>query len=107
MAQIINLGPQIQLVQAQTFRSQRFEAPPEAQALQLCVEEGAKDGLGSRESDMGKLLADQSFVSSILASLPGVDPNVPLIKDLLASMQNQLEFEQKKEEDKALKEDDK
>ncbi|KAI3778320.1 hypothetical protein L2E82_07526 [Cichorium intybus] len=60
-----------------------------ALALQLSVQEGAKDGSG--QADMGKLLADQSFVSSILASLPGVDPNDPSVKDLLASMQNQPE----------------
>ncbi|CAH1431315.1 unnamed protein product [Lactuca virosa] len=78
-----------------------------ALALQLSVEEGGKDGSGSGQADMGKLLADQSFVSSILASLPGVDPNDPSVKDLLASMQNQPESEQKKEEDKAPKEDDK
>lgn len=76
-----------------------------ALALQLSVQEGAKDGSGP--ADMGKLLADQSFVSSILASLPGVDPNDPSVKDLLASMQNQPESEQKKDEDKAPKEDDK
>nr|GEU62754.1 26S proteasome non-ATPase regulatory subunit 4 homolog [Tanacetum cinerariifolium] len=75
-----------------------------ALALQLSVQEGAKDQSG--QTDMGKLLADQSFVSSILASLPGVDPNDPSVKDLLASMQNQPESsEQKKDEDK--KEDDK
>ncbi|KAI7754784.1 hypothetical protein M8C21_015924 [Ambrosia artemisiifolia] len=66
-----------------------------ALALQLSVQEGAKDQSG--ETDMGKLLADQSFVSSVLASLPGVDPNDPSVKDLLASMQNQPE---KKDEDK-------
>lgn len=74
-----------------------------ALALQLSVQEGAKDQSG--QADMGKLLADQSFVSSILASLPGVDPNDPSVKDLLASMQNQSESE-KKDEDKP-KEDDK
>ncbi|KAI3753602.1 hypothetical protein L2E82_25660 [Cichorium intybus] len=42
-----------------------------ALALQLSVQEGAKDGSG--QADMGKLLADQSFVSSIVASLPGVE----------------------------------
>ncbi|KAL0449715.1 UNVERIFIED_CONTAM: 26S proteasome non-ATPase regulatory subunit [Sesamum latifolium] len=41
---------------------------------------------------MNKLLADQSFVSSILTSLPGVDPNDPHVKDLLASMQSQSEL---------------
>ncbi|KAI3734736.1 hypothetical protein L6452_14212 [Arctium lappa] len=60
-----------------------------ALALQLSVQEGSKDQSGQAEMD--KLLADQSFVSSILASLPGVDPNDPSVKDLLASMQNQPE----------------
>ncbi|XP_031388762.1 26S proteasome non-ATPase regulatory subunit 4 homolog isoform X2 [Punica granatum] len=61
-------------------------------ALQLSVQDSAKEG-----NDVSKLLADQSFVSSILATLPGVDPNDPSVKDLLASMQNQSE---KKDEDK-------
>ncbi|XP_071732927.1 26S proteasome non-ATPase regulatory subunit 4 homolog [Rutidosis leptorrhynchoides] len=79
-----------------------------ALALQMSVQEGAKDQSG--QGDVGKLLADQSFVSSILASLPGVDPNDPSVKDLLASMQNQPDAgssEQKKDEDKTPKEDDK
>ncbi|XP_076937511.1 26S proteasome non-ATPase regulatory subunit 4 homolog [Bidens hawaiensis] len=74
-----------------------------ALALQYSMQDGAKD----QSEDMGKLLADQSFVSSILTSLPGVDPNDPSVKDLLASMQNQPESEQKKDDDKAPKEDDK
>ncbi|KAL3527225.1 hypothetical protein ACH5RR_011881 [Cinchona calisaya] len=73
-----------------------------ALALQLSVQDSMKDE--SPPADMSKLLADQSFVSSILASLPGVDPNDPSVKDLLASMQNQSE--QKKDEDKAPKEED-
>ncbi|XP_011099843.1 26S proteasome non-ATPase regulatory subunit 4 homolog isoform X1 [Sesamum indicum] len=72
-------------------------------ALQLSVQDGAADQ--SNQTDMNKLLADQSFVSSILASLPGVDPNDPHVKDLLASMQSQSE--QNKEEDKAPKEEEK
>ncbi|KAK4754076.1 hypothetical protein SAY87_002180 [Trapa incisa] len=68
-------------------------------ALQLSVQEGAKEG-----NEMSKLLADQSFVSSILSTLPGVDPNDPSVKDLLASMQNQSE---KKDEEKGPNEDEK
>ncbi|KAK4490487.1 hypothetical protein RD792_001164 [Penstemon davidsonii] len=64
-------------------------------ALQLSVQESAGDQ--SEQTDMNKLLADQSFVSSILASLPGVDPNDPSVKDLLASMQSQSEIEEKKQ----------
>ncbi|XP_057416600.1 26S proteasome non-ATPase regulatory subunit 4 homolog [Lotus japonicus] len=70
--------------------------PELALALQLSVADGSEDS-GS-QSDMSKLLADQSFVSSILASLPGVDPNDPSVKDLLASMQNQSEPQQKNED---------
>ncbi|CAI8588579.1 unnamed protein product [Vicia faba] len=68
--------------------------PELALALQLSVADSTKDQ--ASQSDMTKLLADQSFVSSVLASLPGVDPNDPSVKDLLASMQNQSE--QKKDD---------
>ncbi|XP_021727589.1 26S proteasome non-ATPase regulatory subunit 4 homolog [Chenopodium quinoa] len=75
-------------------------------ALQLSVEEGAKESTSqSSQTDMTKLLADQSFVSSILASLPGVDPNDPSVKDLLASMHNQSE--KKDDEDKPPSEEEK
>lgn len=79
--------------------------PELALALQLSVQDSTKDS--SNPADMSKLLADQSFVSSILASLPGVDPNDPSVKDLLASMQSQSETDQKKNEDKETKEEDK
>ncbi|KAG8660240.1 26S proteasome non-ATPase regulatory subunit 4 homolog isoform X1 [Manihot esculenta] len=78
-------------------------APGGSAALQLSVQDGTKDS-GS-QTDMSKLLADQSFVSSILASLPGVDPNDPSVKDLLASMQSQSEPQEKKEEDKPKEEE--
>ncbi|KAG6647166.1 26S proteasome non-ATPase regulatory subunit 4 homolog [Carya illinoinensis] len=70
--------------------------PELALALQLSVQDSTKDV--SSQSDMSKLLADQSFVSSILSSLPGVDPNDQSVKDLLASMQSQSEPQQKDEE---------
>ncbi|XP_028774562.1 26S proteasome non-ATPase regulatory subunit 4 homolog isoform X1 [Neltuma alba] len=72
------------------------EDPDLALALKLSVTDNTKDS--ASQSDMSKLLADQSFVSSILASLPGVDPNDPSVKDLLASMQNQSEPQQKNED---------
>ncbi|PSS00470.1 26S proteasome non-ATPase regulatory subunit like [Actinidia chinensis var. chinensis] len=75
-----------------------------ALALQLSVQDSPKDQ--ASKDDMSKLLADESFVTSILASLPGVDPNDPSVKDLLASMQNQPESQQT-DEDKAPKEEDK
>ncbi|KAG9137719.1 hypothetical protein Leryth_019283 [Lithospermum erythrorhizon] len=75
-----------------------------ARALQLSVQDSSNDQ--ANQADMSKLLADQSFVSSILASLPGVDPNDPSVKDLLASMQNQAETQDKKDENKETKEDE-
>ncbi|XP_062081938.1 26S proteasome non-ATPase regulatory subunit 4 homolog isoform X2 [Humulus lupulus] len=66
------------------------EDPDLALALQMSMQEGT-------QSETSKVLEDQSFVSSILANLPGVDPNDPAVKDLLASMQNQSE--QKKEDE--------
>lgn len=73
-----------------------------ALALQLSVQGSSKDQSNSNPADMSKLLADQSFMSSILASLPGVDPNDPSVKDLLASMQSTSE---EKDEEKGSKED--
>ncbi|RWR95061.1 26S proteasome non-ATPase regulatory subunit 4 [Cinnamomum micranthum f. kanehirae] len=63
-------------------------------ALQMSVQDSAKEV--SNQNDMNKVLGDQSFVSSILASLPGVDPNDPSVKDLLASLQGQSENSWKK-----------
>lgn len=74
-------------------------------ALQLSVEDSVKESSSqSNQTDMSKLLADQSFVSSIIASLPGVDPNDASVKDLLASMQKEAE---KKDEDKPSNEEEK
>ncbi|GER44012.1 26S proteasome non-atpase regulatory subunit [Striga asiatica] len=72
-------------------------------ALQLSVQDSS--GEQSNQSDVNKLLGDQSFMSTILSQLPGVDPNDPHVKDLLASMQSPSE---NKEEDKTPpKEDEK
>ncbi|XP_017408427.1 26S proteasome non-ATPase regulatory subunit 4 homolog isoform X4 [Vigna angularis] len=88
-----------------TDMSEASASDPElALALQLSIADSAKDQ--TSQSDMSKLLADQSFVSSILASLPGVDPNDPSVKDLLASMQNQSEPQQKND-DKPSEEEEK
>ncbi|XP_014519216.1 26S proteasome non-ATPase regulatory subunit 4 homolog isoform X3 [Vigna radiata var. radiata] len=88
-----------------TDMSEASASDPElALALQLSIADSSKDQ--TSQSDMSKLLADQSFVSSILASLPGVDPNDPSVKDLLASMQNQSEPQQKND-DKPSEEEEK
>ncbi|CAL9757894.1 unnamed protein product [Musa acuminata subsp. burmannicoides] len=77
------------------------EDPELAYALQMSVQETAKDS--SSQSEMSKVLEDQSFVSSILNSLPGVDPNDPSLKDFLASLQGQSETQQKQKEDESEK----
>ncbi|XP_047973127.1 26S proteasome non-ATPase regulatory subunit 4 homolog [Salvia hispanica] len=71
-------------------------------ALQLSVQDSQGDQ--SNPNDVNTIFPDQSYMSSMLAQLPGVDPNDPAIKDLLASIQNQSE---KKEEDKEPKEEEK
>ncbi|KAG6397603.1 hypothetical protein SASPL_143772 [Salvia splendens] len=58
-------------------------------ALQLSVQDSQGDQ--SNPNDVNKIFPDQSYMSSMLAQLPGVDPNDPAIKDLLASIQNQSE----------------
>eukprot|EP00270_Netrium_digitus_P007490 TRINITY_DN2185_c0_g1_i5.p1 TRINITY_DN2185_c0_g1~~TRINITY_DN2185_c0_g1_i5.p1 ORF type:complete len:269 (+),score=126.96 TRINITY_DN2185_c0_g1_i5:94-807(+) len=43
---------------------------------------------GSSTTDMtSAVLGDAAFMSSVLASLPGVDPNDPSVRDLLAALQ--------------------
>nr|KJB32650.1 hypothetical protein B456_005G253700 [Gossypium raimondii] len=74
-----------------------------AMALQMSMQDSSKDQ--SSESDVGKVLGDQSFMSSILSSLPGVDPNDPNVKDLLASLPGQSESQEKKNEDEQPKDD--
>ncbi|XP_042021411.1 26S proteasome non-ATPase regulatory subunit 4 homolog isoform X2 [Salvia splendens] len=71
-------------------------------ALQLSVQDSQGDQ--TNPNDVNKIFPDQSYMSSMLAQLPGVDPNDPAIKDLLASIQNQSE---KKEEDREPKEEEK
>ncbi|KAL9258288.1 26S proteasome non-ATPase regulatory subunit 4-like protein [Drosera capensis] len=46
-------------------------------AFKLSVQESANES--SSQTDMSNLLADQAFMSSILAQLPGVDPNDPAV----------------------------
>jgi 26S proteasome regulatory subunit N10 len=63
---------------------------------------GAEGGAGG---DMNAVLADQEYMSSVLASLPGVDPNDASVREMLASMggggaQAEGDKEVKKDEDK-------
>ncbi|KAG8503720.1 hypothetical protein CXB51_001711 [Gossypium anomalum] len=59
-----------------------------AMPLKKSMQEGSKDS--SVQSDVSKVCRDQSFMSSILSSLPGVDPNDPNVKDLLASLRGPI-----------------
>ncbi|ONM32133.1 26S proteasome non-ATPase regulatory subunit 4 [Zea mays] len=61
--------------------------PDLALALQMSVQ----DANMSSDTDMSKVFEDRTFVSSILNSFPGVDPNDPSVKDLLASLHSQKE----------------
>ncbi|PRP89499.1 putative 26S proteasome non-atpase regulatory subunit [Planoprotostelium fungivorum] len=49
---------------------------------------------GGDVADMSNVMADPSFVDSVLASLPGVDPNNPEIRRMLQSMSEQQQKEQ-------------
>eukprot|EP00271_Cylindrocystis_brebissonii_P005921 TRINITY_DN18342_c0_g1_i1.p1 TRINITY_DN18342_c0_g1~~TRINITY_DN18342_c0_g1_i1.p1 ORF type:complete len:485 (-),score=156.72 TRINITY_DN18342_c0_g1_i1:446-1900(-) len=56
----------------------------------LAREGGAVDtssGGGDPPADVSSMLGDASFINSVLASLPGVDPNDPSVRELLASLQ--------------------
>ncbi|CAA6673502.1 unnamed protein product [Spirodela intermedia] len=79
-----------------------------ALALQMSIEDSAKDS--STDTEVNKVLGDQSLMSSILASLPGVNPDDPSVKELLGSLQRQSELLQpqdKENEDESGKKEEK
>ncbi|VAH88712.1 unnamed protein product [Triticum turgidum subsp. durum] len=76
------------------------EAAADDQDLALALQMSVQDAEAAGQSDMSKVFEDRSFVTSILNSLPGVDPNDPSVKDLLASLHGQGEEEKKDKEDK-------
>ncbi|KAF7049769.1 hypothetical protein CFC21_058254 [Triticum aestivum] len=83
------------------------EAAADDQDLALALQMSVQDAEVAGQSDMSKVFEDRSFVTSILNSLPGVDPNDPSVKDLLASLHGQGEQEEKKDkEDKPDKPED-
>ncbi|KAF2531026.1 hypothetical protein F2Q70_00033636 [Brassica cretica] len=45
----------------------------------------------------GNLLGDQAFISSVLSSLPGVDPNDPAVQALLASLPDESKRNEEEE----------
>ncbi|KAF7049770.1 hypothetical protein CFC21_058254 [Triticum aestivum] len=82
------------------------EAAADDQDLALALQMSVQDAEVAGQSDMSKVFEDRSFVTSILNSLPGVDPNDPSVKDLLASLHGQGEEEKKDKEDKPDKPED-
>ncbi|KAF7054688.1 hypothetical protein CFC21_062328 [Triticum aestivum] len=82
------------------------EAAADDQDLALALQMSVQDAEAAGQSDMSKVFEDRSFVTSILNSLPGVDPNDPSVKDLLASLHGQGEEEKKDTEDKPDKPED-
>ena len=50
-------------------------------------------------ADGAEAINDPAFMSSVLGSLPGVDPNDPTVQEALAGLEKE-EKEEKKEEEK-------
>ncbi|CAM6089422.1 unnamed protein product [Calypogeia fissa] len=71
----------------------------EAEAAATAAAVSATSSQAAVDSEMSRVLGDQSFVHSVLASLPGVDPNDPSVRELVASFQQ--EEEQGKEDSKS------
>ncbi|MCL7026607.1 hypothetical protein MKW94_020517, partial [Papaver nudicaule] len=77
------------------------EATKEDQELALALQmstQGPAEDPATDQSEMSQVLGNQSYVSSILSTLPGVDTNDDSLKELLASLRGHSE--QKKDDDK-------
>jgi len=67
-------------------------------ALQMSIQESPKGEKSQSENqDLNKAMEDANFVNSVLASLPGVDPNDERIKNALASIGKQKPEDKDKE----------
>ncbi|KAJ4898749.1 26S proteasome non-ATPase regulatory subunit 4-like protein [Raphanus sativus] len=62
------------------------EAADEDQDLALALQMSMSGEESSEATGAGNLLGNQAFISSVLSSLPGVDPNDPAVQALLASL---------------------
>lgn len=70
-----------------------------ALALQMSMQQAEIAAMGeSRDLDLGNVLGDASFVTSVLASLPGVNPDDPSVRDVLASLANPTPSKDSKED---------
>lgn len=55
------------------------------------------------ETDLAEVMNDAEFIASVLESLPGVDPNDPNVKQLLADYSKDKADDKGKEKDKEKK----
>mmetsp|Transcript_23280 Transcript_23280/g.32158 ORF Transcript_23280/g.32158 Transcript_23280/m.32158 type:complete len:403 (-) Transcript_23280:50-1258(-) len=77
-----------------------------ALAIQMSIADAAGEGgeaAPAPDASMSQVLGDASFMNSVLASLPGVDPNDPSVREMLESLgaQQGQNPDEKKEEDKS------
>ncbi|CAN7033871.1 hypothetical protein IGI04_031836 [Brassica rapa subsp. trilocularis] len=81
------------------------EAADEDQDLALALQMSMSGEESGEAAGAGNLLGDQAFISSVLSSLPGVDPNDPAVQALLASLPD--ESKRNEEESNSKGEDEK
>nr|AAM65985.1 multiubiquitin chain binding protein MBP1 [Arabidopsis thaliana] len=84
------------------------EAADEDQDLALALQMSMSGEESSEATGAGNnLLGNQAFISSVLSSLPGVDPNDPAVKELLASLPDESKRHEEEESSSKKGEDEK
>lgn len=84
------------------------EAADEDQDLALALQMSMSGEESSEATGAGNnLLGNQAFISSVLSSLPGVDPNDPAVKELLASLPDESKRTEEEESSSKKGEDEK
>ncbi|CAH8305599.1 unnamed protein product [Eruca vesicaria subsp. sativa] len=73
------------------------EAADDDQDLALALQMSMSGEESSEATGAGNLLGDQAFISSVLSSLPGVDPNDPAVQALLASLPDETKRNEEEE----------
>ncbi|CAF2032971.1 26S proteasome non-ATPase regulatory subunit 4 homolog [Brassica napus] len=73
------------------------EAANEDQDLALALQMSMSGEESNEAMGAGNLLGDQAFISSVLSSLPGVDPNDPAVQALLASLPDESKRNEEEE----------
>ncbi|CAN8276719.1 unnamed protein product [Cochlearia groenlandica] len=83
------------------------DAADEDQDLALALQMSMSGEEASDATGAGNLLGDQAFISSVLSSLPGVDPNDPEVQALLASLPGESKGKEEEESSSKREEDEK